>query len=357
MRRWAEFLIVLAVLALVCGALAQESKVHVVKKGDTLWDLSGYYLTNPFLWPDIFEANKMKINDPHWIYPGQEFVIPPVFPTAMEIPPPVTGEEIETPPEIEEELEIPGLEPEVPPRTYEVPVVAARLALIGGYLAMDEEISGGYIIESEPPKTENITSSMSAYIDRGNLDGVNEGDMFTVFRVGRKITHPRTGEYLGKLVRILGVVRVTEVEDRTSRVAVDRSYEVIHINDRIMPYEAEDLPIGEIAEPTTAMMEGQIVARRDMVATLKPFDIVYVDQGSMHGARVGDVFEIYRHGKEMKDPDTGDKVRLPENIVGSLQVLKVKGNSSSAYVVSIGGNMDLESGELIRLTSRIPTGG
>ena len=84
MRRWAELIVVLAVLTLVCGALAQETKVHVVKKGDTLWDLSGYYLTNPFLWPDIYEVNKLKINDPHWIYPGQEFVIPPVIPTDVE---------------------------------------------------------------------------------------------------------------------------------------------------------------------------------------------------------------------------------------------------------------------------------
>jgi hypothetical protein len=359
MRRWADLMVVVAVLALVCGAVAQESKVHVVKKGDTLWDLSGYYLTNPFLWPDIYEANKMKINDPHWIYPGQEFQIPPVFATELEIVPPVTeeGEEIEVPPALEEELVDPALEAEVPERKFEVPAVAARLALIGGYLAMDEEVTGGYIIESEPPKVKDLTSTMTAYIDRGSMDGVNEGDLFTVFRVGRGIKHPKTGEYLGKIIRILGVVRATDVEDRTSRVLVDRSYEIIHINDRIMPYEPENLPIGEMAEPTTEMMEGHIVARKDLVTMLKPFDIVYIDQGEMHGAKVGDVFEVYRPGKEVKDPDTGDKVLLPENVVGGLQVLKLKGNSATAYMTGIAGTMDLKVGELIRLKSRIPSGG
>jgi len=357
MRRWAELLVVIAVFALVCGAIAQETRVHVVKKGDTLWDLSGYYLTNPFLWPGIYEANKMKINDPHWIYPGQEFMIPPVFPTGVEAPPPVTEGEIEAPPGIDEELEIPGLEAEVPMRTYEVPAVAARMALVGGYLAFDEEISGGYIIESDSPTVQDLTSSMTAYIDRGSMDGVNEGDMFTVFRVGRKVNHPKTGEYLGKIIRILGVVSAVDIEDRTSRVMIDRSFEGIRVNDRIMPYQAEDLPIGDIAEPTTAMMEGCIVARKDLVATLNPFDVVYIDQGSMNGAKIGDVFEIYRPGKEVKDPETGDKVLLPEKIVGSLQVLKVKDNTSSAYMVGTAGNVDLEAGELIRLTSRIPSGG
>ncbi len=356
MRRWVELVCILSFVVLVCGAVAQETKVHVVRKGDTLWDLSAYYLANPFLWPGIYEANKEKINDPHWIYPEQEFVIPPVYPTVPELPPPVGEEGVEVVPEplVEEGL---ALEPTIPPKTYEVPAVATRLALMGGYLARDEEITGGYIIASEPPKIENLTSPMTVYIDRGSMDGVNEGDMYTIFRVGRGIRHPKTGEYLGKIVRVLGVLRTTEVEDRTSRALIDRSFEIIHLEDRIMPYVAEDLPIGAIPEPTSAMLEGYLVARRDLKGILKPFDIVYVDQGMMVGAHVGDVFEIYRPAREVKDPDTGDNVLLPETIVGALQVLKLKEDSATAYMVSIDGKADLKAGELIRLKARLSAGG
>ncbi len=52
-----------------------ELETHVVKPGDTLWDLAGYYLHDPFLWPSIWEQNKTEIRDPHWIYPGQKFLI------------------------------------------------------------------------------------------------------------------------------------------------------------------------------------------------------------------------------------------------------------------------------------------
>jgi len=49
---------------------------HEVVKANTLWDLSARYCKDPWQWPRIHEANRDKIRDPHWIYPGQVFLIP-----------------------------------------------------------------------------------------------------------------------------------------------------------------------------------------------------------------------------------------------------------------------------------------
>jgi len=53
--------------------------LYRVKKGDTLWDISGYrsIYNDPFQWKKIYETNKDKIKDPDLIYPGQRLFIPP----------------------------------------------------------------------------------------------------------------------------------------------------------------------------------------------------------------------------------------------------------------------------------------
>ncbi len=48
---------------------------HVVKKGDTLWDIANAYLKDPFRWLEIFKRNPEVVENPLWIYPGETILI------------------------------------------------------------------------------------------------------------------------------------------------------------------------------------------------------------------------------------------------------------------------------------------
>jgi nucleoid-associated protein YgaU len=50
--------------------------VHVVRRGDTLWEIAENAYGGGWRYTVIFKNNRKQIRDPHWIYPNQRFRLP-----------------------------------------------------------------------------------------------------------------------------------------------------------------------------------------------------------------------------------------------------------------------------------------
>ena len=221
--------------------------------------------------------------------------------------------------------------------------VSSALVYRAGYISR-EVPKWGEIVHAEGTRSDAILTHHEVLVNKGARDLVAEGDFFSIKRVGKRVTHPHAGEYLGRIIHVLGILRATAVEENSFRGLVEACYEPMRVGDIVTPFEKTETFVGKRSVPTRRTLEGTIVARLTDDKKLLPSDIVYIDKGRGDQIHAGDLFEIYREGKEKKG------VLEPSTIVGELQVLGVKDETSSAIMRSIDNRLDLKVGELIRLT-------
>ena len=74
--------LLLAALLMSMMAVAQDAVElnpdyptrYIVKRGDTLWDISTHFLVEPWRWPEIWQINP-QVENPHLIFPGDELAL------------------------------------------------------------------------------------------------------------------------------------------------------------------------------------------------------------------------------------------------------------------------------------------
>uniref|UniRef100_A0A7C4UF95 LysM peptidoglycan-binding domain-containing protein n=1 Tax=candidate division WOR-3 bacterium TaxID=2052148 RepID=A0A7C4UF95_UNCW3 len=335
---------------------------YTVVKGDCLWFIAERFYNNPFLWPMIYEANKDKIKDPHWIYPDQVFVIPNY--TGGGIPPVVSN--VETPKnEIsKEKSEDSGIimtnkpmeeqktyepkpikiEQKVFERTFTVvgiknEIFSKESALLAGFITERKGLEKGRIIESTT-KEENIVLSAKVLIDKGNMDGIYVKDRFAIFRYGDNV------KGFGNIVRILGVVEIKETKERSSIGEIIASFEPIHKNDLIFDIPQFTPPQNKIT-PTLDNITGYIIAFKDKSDIVKPYSIAYITPGAPH-VKPGDLFLIYRERKVK-----GLSGVAPIEPIGQFLVIEPKNNrTASGYIITTYDKIDIKVGDKVRLVGR-----
>jgi LysM repeat protein len=382
LKKWSlSALIIIAGFMFGVGIIsAQEgSVVHKVVEGETLWDLAGRYMQNSFSWPLIWEANKQAVADPHWIYPGQELIIPPqttseqvaapeaavqvqpeapaeAAPVEEALPEAAPVEEVYVEPEPIEEKPVvsPKVTSKISAVKKPIPVVSEYMAFEAGFIGESDDKPSGHIIGSDRKDIEGLMYNDPVYINLGSRDGVKPGDKYALYRKGKSVKHPQNKKNLGNMITIVGVLQVKDIEEKTSRAILVKTFEPISRKEAFRPYEQIIVPKDVSPLPVEKSNEGCIVAIKQVEHAATAYKVVYIDKGLANGIMPGDVFEIYRTGTKASDPDRGGKNQLPELVIGRLQVLLVRNNTAAAFICKSSVE-DIKVGEKIRLIKQVPT--
>ncbi len=343
-----KFIFIISIILTTSIILVAQYKKHTVVKGDCLWDIAGYYYNDPFLWPVIYKANEDSIADPHWIYPGEVFVIPNVPEEQTATLPVDEGlvKEIRgTKSELQEESRATRSTMEIgDEKAILFSVVKAedyaftkKAALLAGFITKDRSISIGRISKLIQPipvfKGSPTTLGDDVEVNRGTSDGINDEDIYVIFKWDKRV-----GGY-GNIVRIKGLLKILEAGEKLSTAKVIESYEQIKKGDHIMKYTSPEVIVGQ-ATPTTYELEGRIIALKVKEDIVKPFAVIFIEPG-MGSVKMGDVFLIYKEKADLIVP------------LGQIQIVDVREETASGYITSIMGKTEISNGNKVKLVGRI----
>jgi len=331
----------------------EGAEVHIVVRGDTLWDLANHYYEDPYLWPVIWDANRY-ITYSHWIYPGDPLVVPPR--------PTVVGEDVAEPPtEVNEFVPTPVREPEPEPE----PVAKAPPAPTGPVLIpaaeQQEMICTAQLVEhfdpsplsilgTEEPEKEMQAQTDIVYFSAGRDMGIEPGAEYVVVHSeGALLTPEKPRNYTAVYLQRLGRVRVLAVHPNSATAEIIDACAPIRAGDYLVPYRempvpmVERIPLKELSTPFPGRLNGFVVVSTHPKATIAGSgDVVGIDLGSRAGLTAGDRVLFWRNGP---GPRTFEGTAVaPRRIVAQGVVLVTNGGGSMVKI--------LESRSEVRLGDR-----
>jgi len=198
------------------------------------------------------------------------------------------------------------------------------------------------LVLREPEPSGRVIASVEEKVMYSKYDTVyllpdskpNIGDRLTAYRVVRKVYHPKTGDYLGNLIRILGTMEVTAVQDETATAVVSYSYDVIMQGDPYFPYKPiEQAGVEKDEKRSASRLDGYIVDVKEEKVSNAQFDVVFIDKGHRDGLLAGQNFLIFREGSKTPATSPVSGIQLPRRKVGELQIISVQDETSIAKVV------------------------
>ncbi len=318
-------LLMVAVLAAPVAVDAQvredQPGVYIVQRGDTLWDISGRFLTEPWRWPEIWRVNP-EIENPHLIYPGDVIRLEWIDgEPALVLD---RGDDART------VRMIPDDTVRLEPRVRYEPIVTAiptiDLDAVGPFLSANRVVrpreleNAPYVVQGDSGRL--LTGAGDRMYVRGEELG-RAGDSFAVVRRATNLIDPDTGELLGLEAEEIGAAQVTSVERDIGTLLVTSSREDIRIGDRILPMETRPLEPRFFPSAPDGDVSGRIIKVLGGVTQVGNLSVVVLNVGDREGLVPGNVLSIWQQGAVVRDRERNEQIRLPSEEAGLLMVFRV----------------------------------
>ncbi|HET9595389.1 MAG TPA: LysM domain-containing protein, partial [Anaeromyxobacteraceae bacterium] len=330
---------------------APSTEQYTVKPGDTLWDLSGRFLNNPWYWPKVWSYNP-EISNPHYIYPGNQLRfypgaeegpgrVEPLGPVAGAAP--VEGD-FEPPRELDDLSRADMKKPQEIGEADDVAVVGPYKV---GYVAPRglNARRDSFVTRGELEQSGSITAAFEdklfltihdrAYARFAKAGTVKAGETYVLYKTDHPVKHPKTGELFGYKSTIIGSARVVATDDKAVTIQITQAFDPIERGTLVAPWHEKILKQVQ-RRPNARGIDGFIIAaQQDLVSEIGEHHVVFVDKGRQDGVEEGNVFSVIRsgdpYGREMRDIHLDPN--LPREDVGSLLVIDAQATSSAALVV------------------------
>lgn len=310
------------------GGQEEETYTYTVEKGDTLWDISNELYHDPWVWPKVWQWNP-HITNPHWIYPGSHLQLYYKLPR-----PPEASPVVEKAP------------PEPPPAPKPATVTVREIDQVG-FITPYRPVGVGVILGEKHHKV-LIGMADEIYVQIRPPTQSEVGDRFFVFRTSDLIRHPVTREEVGYLNTIRGIVEITEVASNHAVARVQRSFDAISTDDKLMPYKKRSREI--VLQEGTEPREGNIILAKGHVRLMGDHQVVFIDLGENQDIHPGHRFEIFREPRASSLLTRESEIVLTAEPVGELLVLLSRKETATAIVTEA--RTELVPGERVRLKTQ-----
>lgn len=322
---------------------------YVVVRGDTLWDISGRFLRDPWRWPEVWQGNPQVAN-PHLIFPGDVLMVStidgrPVMQVARgpaavaagvtdggtvaitERPAPIPRDSSGRP------LSVVRLSPQVREIELEkaiptIPMDAIRQFLEGSIVVGNGELDKAPYVVSFADEHMSGGTGYRIYVR-----GVKDSDVgrYMVVRPGKEYRDPDSGAKLGREALYLAGAELERIGDPATMELVKGKREVLK-GDRLIAGEPETFNYNFMPHAPAAETKGRVISVFDAVNQIGQHQVVVLNLGKRDGMEAGHVLAVFQDGEKVKDTVRGGSVKLPDERAGTVIVFRTFDKVSYALV-------------------------